>query len=153
MSEARFGVWRCPGCGGALQALRDDVLSDVAERFAPPSAGDRVPPVSVCEACFGAWFDWWAGESCAISTQLADLPRAQNQARRGEGVCPRDATPLSSQAYMGTGPSVRRCARCLGLFASRAQVDELAAFAHQLPESPDPIEYPNLLARIWRLWA
>ena len=151
MSEPRFGVSRCPGCGGALRDLEEVFTEALASQSAPTDNGERVPLLSVCEACFGVWFDWWAGESSAISTVLRSLPRTTRTAVRADGVCPRDASPLDAQAYLGTGPVVLRCARCLGLFASRDQLDELAAFAEHLPESTGPIIDASLFDRLLRL--
>jgi hypothetical protein len=147
MSEARFGWSRCPGCGGGLEPLGAD---DLAPTSGPLSTSERVPPLSVCGACFGVWFDWWAGETSAISRALVELPRGGGGAP-GLWQCPRDGMTLEPHAYLDQGPVVRRCARCMGLFAGRSQIDELAAFAERLPDHPGPIEDPSVLARLWRL--
>jgi hypothetical protein len=152
MSEARFGWSRCPGCGGGLEPLRSADLG-VGDAHGTLSTSERVPPLSVCGACFGVWFDWWAGETSALSRALVELPRG-GSATPGQGHCPRDGMPLEPHAYLDQGPVVRRCGRCMGLFAGRAQIDELAAFAEKLPDQPDhpgPIEDPTVLARLWRL--
>jgi hypothetical protein len=153
VSEPRFGVVRCPGCHGALCELEGD--EQIAEALAAParatSSGERVPLLSVCNVCFGVWFDWWAGESAAIARVLFQLPRVPNPVTRSDGTCPRDASALDRQPYLGTGPIVRRCARCFGLFATREQIDELARFAEHLPESTGPIIDERLFDRLMRL--
>ena len=122
-----------------------------AEPAMPMSTADRVPPLSLCGACFGVWFDWWAGEAAAIARALLRLPRSRRTPARGDRACPRDGVTLESHAYLDVGPVVRRCPRCMGLFATRAQLDELATFGERLPDPPGPIEYPTVLARLWRL--
>ncbi|MEO6951133.1 MAG: hypothetical protein ABI321_04905 [Polyangia bacterium] len=131
MSEARFGTNRCPACAGVLEALPH------AHAGAALSTGEHVAPMSLCSSCCGVWFDWWAGEASGQP--------------HGDGACPRDHTSLVSQPYLDKGPLVRRCPRCMGLFARREQVDELAHFAERLPEAPPPIEDRTILARLWRL--
>jgi len=151
MSESRFSSPRCPGCGGELQAIALDEVPGAEPRATPISTGERVAPLSVCSTCFGVWFDWWAGETTAISTSLVDLPRGAQASVRGDGCCPRDGLPLESQPYLASGPVVRRCPRCMGLFAAREKIDELAAFAHLLPAHHGTIEDKSVLARLWRL--
>lgn len=155
MSEARFGIVRCPGCGGSLHALEREGLSHAPLAAAAPATatGERVPPLSMCTTCFGVWFDWWAGETSAICTALLSLPHSLRAPVRVDGACPRDGMRLVSQPYLDGGPSVRRCPRCMGLFAARAQLDELAEFSHRLPESSGTIEDRSVLARLWRLFA
>ncbi len=153
MSEPRFGIVRCPGCGGTLSNLEgDDTITEaLATQSQETASGERVPLLSVCGTCFGVWFDWWAGESAAIARVLGALPRTPRTALLADGKCPRDASELDAQPYLGTGPSVLRCARCLGLFATRDQLDELATFAEHLPESTGPIIDAKLLDRLMRL--
>ena len=145
MSEARFGTSSCPACAGVLEALPH------ARADGALSTGERVAPVSLCSSCCGVWFDWWAGETAALSRILSDLPRSTSGQPHGDGACPRDHTALVSQPYLDKGPLVRRCPRCMGLFARREQVDELAHFSERLPECPPPIEDRTVLARLWRL--
>jgi hypothetical protein len=150
VSERRFGHARCPGCGGGLDALAMPAETILADDL-PTSAAEQVPPVSVCASCFGVWFEWWAGESASISTTLSALPRSRRAGRRVESACPRDGMGLVSQPYFGSGPTVRRCPRCLGLFAARGQIDELAAFAHTMPDELTTVAYVSLLERVRRL--
>ncbi len=143
MSEARFGTDRCPGCGGALTMLSTSVPDE------------RASEVSVCGACYGVWFDWWAGETAALASDLLQLPRSARGPRGREhttSVCPRDGAVLELQPYLDRGPSVRRCARCMGVFAARPQIDELAAFSRVMPEPEGPIEDRSVWARLWRLF-
>ena len=145
MSEARFGTSRCPACAGMLESLPH------AASVVPLSTSERVAPVSLCSSCCGVWFDWWAGETAALAKVLSDLPQSTSGQPHGDGACPRDQTALVSQPYLDKGPIVRRCPRCMGLFARREQIAELAQFSERLPEAPQPIEDRTVLARLWRL--
>jgi len=151
MSEARFGLARCPGCGGALEPLDHVALAIEPAATAPLASAERTAPISLCAVCFGVWFDWWAGETSSLWASLVALPRSTQATPARTGRCPRDGSALSEQPYLDQGPSVRRCPRCMGLFARRAQIDELAIFAERLPEPTLPFEDKNVLARLWRL--
>jgi Zn-finger nucleic acid-binding protein len=113
----------------------------------------RTPPndleVERCQTCLGVWFDWFDGETSALAHALPHAEVDARASRRG-GSCPRDGAQLHTQPYLDVGPRVDRCPECLGLFAGRAQLAQLADFHTRMPEaSPEPIERTSLLARLW----
>jgi ferredoxin len=123
----------CPACQGGLHELE---LGE-SRAFA-------------CDACRGVWFDWFDGETSALSQKLdTHVVRAAPPVRAGESRCPRDAGVLVEQPYLDTGPRVFRCGVCLGLFAPRDRIAALQSFHERLPEGGSPIVTSSLLARIW----
>jgi hypothetical protein len=57
---------------------------------------------------------------------------------------------MVERAYLDSGPVVERCPTCLGLFARREQVAELAAFHERIPvDAPEPIVWVSWLDRFW----
>jgi Zn-finger nucleic acid-binding protein len=102
-----------------------------------------------CQSCFGAWFDWFDGETSGLAQRVPVLGEGAPQSHSG-GVCPRDGVRLEQHPYLDAGPPVDRCPECLGLFAGRPQIAALAEFHERMPEkSPEPIERTSLLARLW----
>ena len=57
---------------------------------------------------------------------------------------------MVERPYLDAGPVVARCPTCLGLFARRALVAELAAFHERIPvDPPEPIVWVSWLERFW----
>lgn len=104
--------------------------------------------IQLCESCHGAWFEWFDGETSGLAQRVPILDGDAPRARSG-GICPRDGARLETQPYLDGGPAVDRCIDCLGLFAGRAQLAELAAFHEHMPEGSGPIVRGSLLARLW----
>ncbi len=122
----------CPACRGGLQEL--DL--EGARAYA-------------CVSCRGVWFDWFDGETSALSRRLDTHAVRAPALRDGEGRCPRDRELLVEQPYLDTGPRVFRCGVCLGLFAPRDRIAALQAFHDRLPDAGAPIMVRSLLGRIW----
>jgi Zn-finger nucleic acid-binding protein len=102
-----------------------------------------------CIGCHGVWVDWWSGEASGIARRVPARPGSAPTGTRG-GVCPRDGTELVEREYLDTGPVVERCPTCLGLFARREQIGELASFHERIPmEPPEPIVWVSWLDRVW----
>ncbi len=103
-----------------------------------------------CSACHGVWVDWWQGEASGIARRVPPRPgQASTGGRRG-GACPRDASALVDRPYLDAGPVVERCPTCLGLFARRDQVAQLAAFHERIPvDAVEPIVWVSWLERFW----
>ena len=102
-----------------------------------------------CGACRAIWVDWWHGEASSIARTVPEHGGGASAGQRG-GVCPRDGTPLVERPYLDSGPEVERCPTCLGLFARREQVAELAAFHERIPDdTPEPIVWVSWLERFW----
>jgi hypothetical protein len=117
------------------------------------SVGDEGAEVQQCGACHGVWFDWWAGESSALANYIA-VARGGVSPPRRQGACPRDGAPLEERPYLDSGPVVERCGQCLGLFARRTQLGQLAAFYHRMPNTrPEPITRSSLFERWWYAFA
>ena len=104
---------------------------------------------SECDTCHGIWVDWYREEPSGIARLVPERPGNVPSGRAG-GACPRDGSVLTERPYLDAGPEVERCPSCLGLFARRAQVGELAAFHEHIPvEAPEPIVWVSWLHRFW----
>ena len=76
--------------------------------------------------------------------------------QRGERLPASTAATMVERPYLDAGPVVERCPTCLGLFARREQVAELAAFHERIPvDAPEPIVWVScarsLLARFHQM--
>jgi hypothetical protein len=102
-----------------------------------------------CGACHGIWVDWWDGEASGLARRVPPRDGAAPTGKRG-GACPRDGASLVDRPYLDSGPVVERCPTCLGLFARREQVPELAAFHEHIPVDAEyPIVWVGWLERFW----
>jgi Zn-finger nucleic acid-binding protein len=110
----RDGVLRCPACG---EPMRPEATSGGT--------------IDLCDACGGAWIDWFDGDLRAIAEEAErgrrDTPLPpQAPVPRG---CPRCARALEAELLrfedaldeeLVTGVEVFRCADCIGAFVPRA---------------------------------
>ena len=114
-----------------------------------PSAEEGDEGFWECGACAAIWVAWWGGEPSGIArTVPARLGHAPSGRRASD--CPIDGTAMVERAYLDSGPVVERCPTCLGLFARREQVAELAAFHERIPlDAPEPIVWVSWLDRFW----
>lgn len=105
--------------------------------------------VDECTSCHGVWLVWWGGEASGVAQTVPARPGSSPTGARG-GQCPYDGTTLIDRAYLDSGPVVERCPTCLGLFARREQIAELAAFHERIPvDAPEPIVWVSFLSRFW----
>jgi len=111
---------------------------------------DEPARIDLCERCGSAFLECFDGEPGELSRGVLEqhLDRAARKApRRARRSCPDCATPLAPQRYMG-GPPVWRCSGCQAIYASRGELETLAAF--RLPDEP-PASV-SLLARLRQLF-
>jgi len=89
--------------------------------------------IDVCEACLGAWVDWFDGDLRGVAAEALLHPVSPTAERpsRNEvlavGACPRCTRQLVAQRYE-VAPSVEllRCEECLGAFLSRPNAEALS---------------------------
>ena len=114
-----------------------------------PSAEEGDEGFWECGACAAIWVAWWGGEPSGIARTVLPRPPQASWVQRGAR-CPIDDAELVDRPYLDSGPVVARCPTCLGLFARREQVSELAAFHERIPlEAPEPILWVSWLDRFW----
>ena len=87
--------------------------------------------VDLCDSCGGVFLEFFDGEPVALSRRL--LPalhpaRPEAPSVGNEPLCPDCRTPMVEQPYLRRGPSIARCESCMSVFATRAQLQELAGF-------------------------
>ena len=135
VSDSRDAHLTCPACGDAMAWSR------------PPGEGDD--SFWQCTTCAAIWVDWWGGEPSGIARNVVPRPPQSTSGQRGKR-CPVDDSQMVDRPYLDAGPVVARCPTCLGLFARREQVAELAAFHERIPvDAPEPIVWVSVLDRFW----
>jgi Zn-finger nucleic acid-binding protein len=109
---------RCPGCAEPMQKL---------------DLSARATTIDVCEACLGAWVDWFDGDLRAVAAEaILHAPRpTMDRPSRNEvvaiGACPRCTRQLVPQRYeRATGVELLRCEDCMGAFLSRPNAEALS---------------------------
>lgn len=107
----------CPACAAQMQQV-------------PTRHSRRAEGVDLCERCGGAFMEFFAGEPTALSGDLERHVRAFADVERPRGdrplTCPDCARVMDAHPYLDFGPDVARCSRCYAVFATAAQVRELA---------------------------
>jgi Zn-finger nucleic acid-binding protein len=93
----------------------------------------RATSIDVCEACLGAWIDWFDGDLRAVAADailLAPRPTLDRPSRNevvAIGACPRCTRQLVPQRYeRATGVELLRCEDCMGAFLSRPNAEALS---------------------------
>jgi Zn-finger nucleic acid-binding protein len=91
--------------------------------------------IDLCDSCGGVFLEFFDGEPVALSRRL--LPalhptRPDAPSLGAELRCPDCRTPMVEQPYLHRGPHIARCESCMSVFATRAQLQELAGF--RIPE-------------------
>ncbi len=116
----------CPGCASPLQGVAVALTSRESSW------------AHVCEACGGTFLEYFAGEPVMIARALARAGgRPDRPARpRRPAPCPDCERELVIRPYLDDGPLLWRCPECLALFATAAQLRQLAEY-EQL-EAPPP---------------
>lgn len=108
-------------------------------------------PIDRCPACGGVWLDWFDGEVTSLARAVE--PASVGGAGLGTaptGACPRCGSSLGAERFRGTGPEVRRCAGCQGLFLTAAVLPQLAAVQAEY-ESSSTGPLARLVAALRRL--
>jgi hypothetical protein len=142
------GVYRgrkrgCPACRGPM------------EEIPLATAKNEGVTVEICRPCGGAFLEYDDGEPGAIARALAKSeagPKATPRLLGGAPVCPDCDLPLVLRHYLDRGPELFRCGGCLAAFATRMQLDELAAWrpTEEPERPPEPPSLWDLIRKLFR---
>ena len=130
---------QCPGCQTPMDELP---VLDSAEESA------MIDHCAECGGVFLEFFDGDPGELCRGVLARA-LEHAGENNPPAWPTCPDCQLPMAPQRTISGGSAIARCNGCMGLFATPAQLRELAA--HVETEQPDPSR--SLLERLKSFFA
>jgi hypothetical protein len=111
--------------------------------------------VEICRPCGGAFLEYDDGEPGALARALAQSdegPKATARLLGGAPVCPDCDLAMVLRSYLDRGPDLFRCGGCLAAFATRRQLEELAAWRPtEEPEAPrEPASVWDLIRKVFR---
>jgi hypothetical protein len=111
--------------------------------------------VEICRPCGGAFLEYDDGEPGALARALAQSPEGPKATARllgGAPVCPDCDLALVLRSYLDRGPDLFRCGGCLSAYATRTQLEALAAWRPSAePEvPPEPPSLWDLIRRLFR---